>query len=72
MVLENRFLQATLVNNLRATNNQSSQLMTHYYSPSILPIKGTKYKQILFMKIHLLVHQRLNFNTVFQELRQKC
>jgi len=70
MVLENRFLQATLVNNLRATNNQSSQLMTHYYSPSILPIKGTKYEQILFMKIHLLILQRLSLTTKNQGLSQ--
>ena len=46
--------------------DQTSQENAHYQSSSIGPNKGTKVGHILFMKNHLINHQSLNFNTVFQ------
>ena len=57
--------------NLRATNNQTSQLNAHYQSSSIGSINGTKVVPILFMKIDLINTQKLNLITHFQGLRQK-
>ena len=37
----------------------------------MVPSNGTKFDQVLFMKIDLVIHQSLNLNTEFSGLRQK-
>ena len=66
MVLKNSFEQQTLGIYQWSTINQTSQLTTHYPSLNIGPNNGTKVGQSLFMEIHLINHQRLDFRTVFQ------
>ena len=51
--------------------DQTSQENAHYQRSSIGPNKGTKVGHILFMKNHLINHQSLNFNTIFQGLDHK-
>lgn len=70
-VLKKSFSLATLGFNLRATNYQTSHLISHYQSSHFTPFHGTKVVQVLFMKIGLIIHQNLNFNTEFQGLRLK-
>ena len=56
---------------LRATDNQTSQLIAQYQNPSIGSNNETKVVPILFMKIDLINTQKLNLKTDFQGLRQK-
>jgi hypothetical protein len=42
-----------------------------YQSLNIGPNNGTKVEHILFMKNHLINHQKLDFRTVFQGLSHK-
>jgi hypothetical protein len=39
---------------------QSLQTITSYHRKSITPINESKVGQILFMKVHLIIHQSLN------------
>jgi hypothetical protein len=56
---------------LRATNNQTSQLIAQYQSSSIGSNNETKVVPILFMKIDLISTKKLNLKTDFRGLRQK-
>ena len=53
--------------------DQTLQLIAHFQSSSIASNNGTKFGQILFMKIHLIIPQSLNPLTAFQGLgHQGC
>ena len=46
--------------------DQALQLITHYHSSIITPSNGTRFAQILFMKIYLINHQRRKLITIFR------